>query len=232
MDSTGHFSGPVLSALHRFCAAVRLTDQVALDAQPRFQVLRKEPKLMRTRCITAVLFGLSVGGLVLAQDVRFNFDQNADFSKYKTYRWAQHPDSKQIDQLTLRQLGAVMDAELAKKGLQKATGDSSDLVIVYQFATGQEKQLTSFSSDFGYGPGWRGGWYGGGMGSSMTTATTSTIHTGAVALDMYDTATKQLVWRGAVSKTLDPKAKPEKQQKNMQKAAEKLMKKYPPPKKG
>jgi hypothetical protein len=166
-----------------------------------------------------------------AQDVRFNFDPKADFSKYKTYRWAQHPDSTQIDQLTLTQLGAAFDAELAKKGLQKATGDSSDLVIVYQFATGQEKQLTSFSSDFGYGPGWGGGWYGGGMGSSTTTATTSTIHTGAVALDMYDSANRQLVWRGTVSKTLDPRAKPEKQQKNMAKAAAKLMKKYPPPQK-
>jgi hypothetical protein len=50
-------------------------------------------------------------------------------------------------------------------------------------------------------------------------------------LDMYDTSTKKLVWRGSASKTLDPKAKPEKQQKNMAKAAEKLLKNYPPPKK-
>jgi hypothetical protein len=187
---------------------------------------------MNARWITAALFGMCAGGLVLAQDVRFNFDKNADFSKYKTYRWAQHPDSKPIDQITLQQLGQAFDAELAKKGLQKAMGESSDLVIVYQLASGQEKQLTSFSSDFGYGPGWRGGWYGGGMGSSSTTTTSSTIHTGTAALDMYDAATKQLVWRGIVSKTLDPKAKPEKQQKNMAKAAEKLMKKYPPPTKG
>jgi hypothetical protein len=186
---------------------------------------------MKALSTKTILLGLCIGGLAVAQDVRFNFDPSADFGKYKTYRWAQHPDSKQVDQLTLKQLGAAFDAELAKKGLQRVEGDGpSDLVIVYQLATGQEKQLTSFSSDFGYGPGWRGGWYGGGMGSSMTTATTSTITTGAVALDMYDAATKKLIWRGAVSKTLDPKAKPEKQQKNMAKAAAKLMKKYPPPK--
>jgi hypothetical protein len=190
---------------------------------------RQESMTMRVFRTTAVLFTLSLGGAALAQDVRFNFDPSADFSKYKTYRWVQHPDSKQIDQLTLTQLGAAFDAELAKKGLQKATGDTSDLVIVYQLASGQEKQLTSFSSDFGYGPGWRGGWYGGGMGSSMTTATTSTITTGTAALDMYDASTKKLVWRGTVSKTLDPKAKPEKQQKNMAKCAAKLLKKYPPP---
>jgi len=32
-----------------------------------------------------------------------------------------------------------------------------------------------------------------------------------------------------VSKTIDPKAKPEKQQKNLAKAVKKLLKDYPPP---
>ena len=59
----------------------------------------------------------------------------------------------------------------------------------------------------------------------------SKINSGQVVLDMYDTSTKHLVWRGMVSKTLDPKVKPEKQKKNIAKAAAKLMKNYPPPKK-
>lgn len=45
---------------------------------------------------------------------------------------------------------------------------------------------------------------------------------------MYDRADKRLVWRGKVSKTIDPKAKPDKRQKNIQKAIEKLLKNYPP----
>jgi hypothetical protein len=45
---------------------------------------------------------------------------------------------------------------------------------------------------------------------------------------MYDSANKDLVWRGVASKTLDPKAKPEKQQKNLDKAMAKLFKNYPP----
>ena len=46
----------------------------------------------------------------------------------------------------------------------------------------------------------------------MTTCQTSTIYTGQLAVDMYDSANHDLVWRGVVSKTLDPKAKPEKRQ--------------------
>jgi hypothetical protein len=45
---------------------------------------------------------------------------------------------------------------------------------------------------------------------------------------MYNSAGHTLVWRGVVSKTLDPKAKPEKRQKNLTKALTKLFKNYPP----
>lgn len=62
----------------------------------------------------------------------------------------------------------------------------------------------------------------------MTTGQTSTIYKGQLALDMYETDNHSLVWRGVASKTIDPKAKPEKRQKNLAKAAIKLLKNYPP----
>jgi hypothetical protein len=100
----------------------------------------------------------------------------------------------------------------------------------YQAAVGEEKQFTSYGTDWGYGSGWyRGGWYG--PSSTTTTGQTSTIYIGQLAIDMYDTKNHDLVWRGVASKTIDPKAKPDKQQKNITKAVSKLLKKYPPEKK-
>jgi hypothetical protein len=69
------------------------------------------------------------------------------------------------------------------------------------------------------------------MNTGMTTGSTSTIYKGSLAVDMYEPAKKDLVWRGVATKTIDPKAKPEKQQKNLAKAVKKLLKNYPPPKK-
>ena len=63
---------------------------------------------------------------------------------------------------------------------------------------------------------------------STTTGQTSTIHVGQLAVDMYDSNNHTLVWRGLASKTIDAKAKPDKQQKNLDKAVAKLMKNYPP----
>lgn len=45
---------------------------------------------------------------------------------------------------------------------------------------------------------------------------------------MYDPATKQRVWTGNVTKTLDPSGNQEKNQKNLDKAMQKLLKNYPP----
>ena len=186
----------------------------------------------------ALSFVLSVVTLLLeassvAQDVRYNFDKNADFSKFKTYKWVPIKDADKVNDLVDKQIKDAVDAELATKGLTKVEGDDANLYIGYQPAIGQEKQFNSYSTGYGgagygYGPGWGGGWYGG-MGTTTTTGSTSTIYKGQLDLDMYDSAAHDIVWRGVVSKTIDPKAKPEKQQKNLAKAVKKLLKNYPPP---
>ncbi|HEX8895654.1 MAG TPA: DUF4136 domain-containing protein [Terriglobales bacterium] len=55
------------------------------------------------------------------------------------------------------------------------------------------------------------------------------MYNGELAVHMYDAAKHDLVWRGVASKALDPRANPEKRQKNLNKVVAKLMKNYPPP---
>lgn len=184
---------------------------------------------MRRLSVFGFILFLMSGSLLVAQDVRYNYDRQADFSKFKTYKWVDIKDADHTNQLVEKQIRDTVEAELAKKGLQKTDSDSADLYVAYQTALGTEKQFTSYNTGWGYGPGWGGGWYGGGMGTTMTTGSTSTIYVGQLDIDMYESAKKELVWRGTASKTIDPKAKPEKQQKNLTKAVAKLLKNYPPP---
>ena len=170
---------------------------------------------------------LLVASSAFAQDVRYNFDKSANFAGFKTYKCVVIKGAAQLSDLPDRQVKAAVDAELAKKGLTKTDGETADLFIGYQAGVGQEKEYTSFDTGWGYGPGWHGGgWYGGGGG--MSTGTTSTIYVGQLALDMYSTTPKTLVFRTVASKTLDTEAKPEKQQKNLTKAVTKMLKNYPP----
>lgn len=171
--------------------------------------------------LALLLVVLDVSSAV-AQDVRYNYAQDVDFTKFKTYKWVSIKNADQVDEITAKQLLAAIDAELAKKGLTRTDSDSGDLYIAYQTAIGSEKQIYAYQTGWGYGPGWR---YGG--GSSTISTTTNTIYIGQLDLDMYDATKHDLVWRGSVSKTLDPKSNPEKKAKNIRKSVEKLLKNYP-----
>jgi Domain of unknown function (DUF4136) len=198
-----------------------------LCSTPHAIVVKGKTEMRKRMLLMIALFVLG-GRCAIAQDIRYDFDKGKDFSKYKTYEWVPIKGADEPDELTAKQITGAIDAELASKGLTKTDSDNADLYIGYQTAIGTEKQFTSYNTGWGYGPGWGGRWYGaGGMGT--TYGSTSTVYVGQLDLSMYDSAQKELVWRGVASKTLDPKAKPEKKQKNITKAVQKLLKKYPPP---
>jgi hypothetical protein len=191
------------------------------------------PKKFSTLVRLASAFMLTVVAcsLTCAQDVRTNYRPGTDFSKYHTYKWVDeikgapsvgiHPD-----QILDSQIKQAIDAQMTAKGFGKADGDKADLLLGYEIAIHQEKQLNGTASGWGGGP-W-GGWGPGGLESVSGTANTSTINVGTLVLSIYDPAAKQLVWIGAAQHTIDPPKKQDKNQKNLNKGAQKLLKEFPP----
>src|ERR1700756_3565576 len=173
--------------------------------------VRQRGKLFSSALVVALL--LLTAGTLIAQDVRYNFMPGTDFSKYSTYKWVNiggaHPD--QIMDAEIKQ---SVDSQLASKGMTKTDSDEADLYIGYQTAVNQEMQWDAWGSRS----------FGMGMGSW----TSSTISVGTLVLDMYDPGTKQLVWTGRATKTIDPGSNHEKNMKNLDKSIAKLLKNYPP----
>jgi hypothetical protein len=165
----------------------------------------------------AILIALVLGAWPLsAQDVTHNFMPGTDFSKFHTYKWVNIEGGVHPNQIVDAQIKQSVDSQLASKGLTKTDSDKADLYIGYQVAVDQEKQWNAY----GMGGGIRWG--------GMATATQSTISVGDFVLDMYDPSTKQLVWTGKATKTLDPSSNQEKNQERLNKAMAKLLKNYPP----
>jgi hypothetical protein len=161
---------------------------------------------------------------VAAQSVNYTFDKNANFYNFKTYKWVSIENGQHLDDLTADQLLATLDVELAKKGLTKSSSDPADLFIAYQIARSDAKHFSQYTVGAASGS-------AAGATSGTAGATITTVHSGQLVLDMYDAAKKQLVWRGILSNAIDADAKPDKKQKHMDKAVEKLLKDYPPQKK-
>lgn len=176
------------------------------------------------KMIGITLTALALASIGWAQDVNYNFDNEANFAQYKTYKWVEIPGGVKLDELITKQITSAIEAELATKGLSKVDGDTADLYIGYQAAVTQQREIDMYGTGGGFrmGPRWGGG---------MATATTTTLLIGSLALDMYEVAPKHLVWRGVATKTIDQHAKPDKRQKNIQKGVAKLLKNYPPKKK-
>lgn len=173
--------------------------------------VRQNSKFFSSGLALALL--LIAAGTLAAQDVRYNFMPGADFSKYHTYKWVNTGDAH-TDQIMDAQIKQSVESQLASKGMTRTDDDKADLFIGYQIAVNQERQWDVWGSRaFGMGS---GSW------------TSSTISVGTLVLDMYDSGTKQLVWTGSATKTIDPSSNHEKNIKNLDKSMAKLLKNYPP----
>ena len=169
-----------------------------------------------SKALAVALLMFTVGS-VAAQDVKYNSMPGTDFSKFHTYKWVVVPNAKYPNQIVDAQIKDAINSQLSAKGLTLTDSDKADLYVAYQTSVAQQQQWNAY----GMGGGWR-------FGGGMATATSSTIDVGTLVVDMYDPSTKQLVWTGRATKTLNPSSNQEKNQKNLNKAMAKLLKNYPP----
>jgi hypothetical protein len=83
-----------------------------------------------------------------------------------------------------------------------------------------EQTLETFYNGFG------GGWRWRGFGDGMATTTVENQPVGTLIVDMFDSHSKQLVWRGTATDVLSDK--PEKNERKLENAVSDLFKKFPP----
>src|ERR1700739_963534 len=175
----------------------------------------KIPRLMLA--LTAMMFLFA--GNSSAQQVKTDYDRSAAFSKYKTYSW-EHVKTQ--DPLYVDRIKHSVNAALAAKDWTQVDSGGDVSIVAMEIARNQQT-LNTFYDGFGGGWGWRR-FGGGGFGEATTT--TETYKVGTVVVDLFDTKTKQLIWRGAASDTLSNNS--DKNIKNLNKGVEKLFKKFPP----
>ena len=163
-----------------------------------------------TACLTLL------GAIVFAQSVTYDFDRSANFTRFKTYSWV--PGTNLSDQLNHQRIMRAVDSQLSARGFSKVeAAGSPDVLIAYHASFDRNLEINA------------SGWGGYRLAVPRSgTARVEEIVVGTLAIDMVDAETKNIVWRGMATKELDAKASPEKKEKNINKAAEKIFKNYPP----
>jgi Domain of unknown function (DUF4136) len=175
---------------------------------------------MRTR-VARFLLPTLVGAVCIAfASVSTDYDHKADFSRYHTYSWIGVKAGNSLWQDRI--MGAV-DSQLAAKGWTKVASGGDASVSAFG-KTSEQDTLQTFYDGF---PGW--GWRG---WAGMGTATTEVIpeRVGNLVVDIFDSNTKQLIWRGTATDTLT--AKPEKNEHKLEKSVEDMFRHFPPSSRG
>jgi hypothetical protein len=204
--------------LERHCADYRWGRSIGPGRLSRN--LEKE-KIMKIQKVVFVLIGLMLlfAGKVSAQQVKTDYDRSANFAQYKTYSW-EHVKTQ--DPLDVDRIKSAVNTALAAKGWTQVDS-GGDVSIVAMEITQNQQTLNTFYDGLGGGWGWRR-FGGGGFGEATTT--TETYKVGTVVVDLFDTKSKQLIWRGTESDTLSNKS--DKNIKNLDKGVEKMFKNFPP----
>jgi hypothetical protein len=155
--------------------------------------------------------GLLVSTNAWAQDVVYDYDRATNFSAFKTYAWG--TDTPTGDALNHQRIVSAVDSQLAVKGVHKAAGTAgADLLVTYHVVITHDVAVNG--SRLGV--------------NRWASARVQDVPVGALVLALADAKTHAVVWRGVARRDLDVKASPEQREKNINKAVEKLFKRYPP----
>jgi len=151
----------------------------------------------------------------LAQKITMEFDQAADFSKFKTFAIRSGElNSKNPalnSELVKKQIEADIVKGLAAKGLEETTG-RADLNVVYHFGSARKLETETYPA----------GWYGWG-----TRVVRVPYSEGTLVIDLRDPSTRSLVWRAIAS---EEKSDATKIAGKLDDMVKKSFEKYPPKK--
>lgn len=161
--------------------------------------------------VVAITLSAAAGG-ARAQSVQSDFDRAFDFSKLKTFAFAPQQrgpnDPLAANPLNDRRIRTALDSQLVAHGYTQDSTGASDFLVAYHAATRARTSLDAW----GYGPGrWRGG-----------RVDVNQYTEGTLIVDMVDPASKQLLWRGTATGTIQLKDV----DKKIREAAKKLTERF------
>ncbi|QED37571.1 DUF4136 domain-containing protein [Antarcticibacterium arcticum] len=168
-----------------------------------------------TVLVLLVAFMTSCSSVRVASD----YDQNANFSQYKTFAFFKPGiDKAEISDLDKRRILRAIENEMISKGFTKS--EEPDLLV--SIFTKTKENINIYQNNmFGYyGWGWNP-WYWGAGGNTVNTTSEGTLY-----LDLIDAENKQLVWQGMGTAALAKEVN--KKQERIDEIVKKILEKYPP----
>ena len=167
--------------------------------------------------LSAVLFGCST------IQIAYDFDKQADFTKYKTYSFSESINDMGVSDLNRDRIVEAIKTQMEANGFTME--ENPDVVIDIHIKAQQKVSATATTSGMGYGYPWR---YGYGGGFTTTQVNYDEYIEGTLFINMVDMSTESIVWQGIGTKTINENARPQKREQNINDAVQQIFTRYPP----
>ena len=160
---------------------------------------------MNAKSLAAAIVFSALAFSAQAQKPQIQWNNNYDFDAVQTFAWQDTPETSLEERNPFMHslIKNSIEAELATSGLTQVEADP-DIWVNYHASTTTDVQLRTDSYGYtmgGYGmAGW--GYYGMAAGPVSSTTRVVEYTRGTLVVDIWDAASKELVWRGQVSDTL------------------------------
>lgn len=159
----------------------------------------------------------------------WDFDPGVSFNQYKTYSWIEKQGDEagyHLDGLMDQRVRDAIESELNQKGFSKTDKVGADLLVNYLTKVDKKINVDTFNTNYGYNPYWGPGWGWGGHVQTQTTVREYEV--GTLIIDLVDSKTGKLVWRGSVADTIRDKNTPQEREAKVREAVSSVMMNYPP----
>ncbi len=197
------------------------------------------PKWRLQAMIKIKLFSLLTFLFVLyscsQRNIIIDYDPGTSFANLKTYNWVPGTPIKtgniKLDSNSLKhsRIKTGIDNWLKAHGYEKQQQSQADFLVTYYVTVEKKTEVLvindyyGYPGNWGYGYGYRG-YYGGGYVRQYV----NEYNYGTLIIDIVDTNTKKLMWRGTIAGHVYESERPEKKIARIAKAIDRILKNFPP----
>jgi hypothetical protein len=177
----------------------------------------------------ATSVALAAFALPLLAAVSTDYDHNVNFRSFHTFSFYKVQTS---DPFYEQRIKDEVAKDLSQAGWQQVPSGGDVTITAVGGVKNKQEYDTFYTGLGGGGWGWRGwgGWWGGAWGPNEVNTTVQTIPVGTLMIDMYDSNTHQLIWRGRSHEELSNKE--EKNTSKLDKDIDHMLNGFPPKTKG
>ena len=155
--------------------------------------------------------------------VRSDYDTSTDFKQLRTYGWLQKPsdlpkDPRIDNDLIDSRVHSAVNDELWAKGYNESP--NPDFRVTYHIMLTKKFDVAAFPVSYGYGLGR--------VGAMSTDVQVSEYEMGTLLLDVVNSTSNELIWRGSAQARVDPDRTPQERTKRIRDAVHQMLAQFPP----